>query len=82
MRTRKTLIGLVSLALLAAPAVAEDPPAKTEGERSAEAIEILEKVDATVKGISAVRYRIKVTPGGAATQQRGAAPDECRPRSR
>jgi outer membrane lipoprotein-sorting protein len=62
------LIGLVSLVLLAAPAVAEDPPATTEGTRSPEALEILKKVDAKVKGISAVRYKVKAVPGGAAEQ--------------
>jgi len=53
------LFGMLVVLPLAAEEVAEPP-------RSPEAIEILEKVDASIKKVSAVRYKVSTKPGGAA----------------
>jgi len=59
----KSLVGLLIVVSLAASVAAEEPaPA-----RSPQALEILQKVDATIKAVSAARYKVKGTPSGVAT---------------
>lgn len=58
----KQIAWIAALLLLATPALAEE-----EGSRNATAVEILKKVDATIKGVDAVSYEAKVVPTGVAT---------------
>lgn len=59
----KALVGLL-IVLFVAVCMAADEPAPT---RSPQALEILQKVDQTIKAVSAVRYKVKSTPTGVAT---------------
>jgi outer membrane lipoprotein-sorting protein len=70
MQCKRIVAGLALLVLVGVPIVAQEDGGG-EGSRSAEALEILEKVDAAVKAISSVRYKVKTEPGGVATQMVG-----------